>query len=257
MERKMPQDTTATLPPLGVGELIAQSFRLLLAHFGTLFPLAFVPALVISLLGWMVTPVPPPDVDPAASPVAAIGLVPALVGLLLLVGGYFVMGFMSLAALDAVLGKRHTVGEYSAQTLRHLAPIVVLGVLLSIAMTIGAILLIVPGLYIAARYFPWVPAIVFENAGWSGLARARDLTGGYRWPLVGAVLVVVLVIIAAILVLVPLSLALGGGVLSVLLEAVVTGIYYAFASVLTALVYARLREIKEGLTIPQIAALID
>src|SRR5688572_27271098 len=135
------------LPPLGIGDLISRSLRLLAGHFGTLFPLAFVPALVLAVLNWMVVPPMPPAPDPAASPLA-FSPVALAVGLLGTVVSFFVMGFMSLAALDALLGKRHSLGEYAGQSLRHLGPIVGLGILLSIAIGIGAVFLIVPALYI-------------------------------------------------------------------------------------------------------------
>jgi hypothetical protein len=243
------------LPPLGIGALVAQSFRLLFANFGTLFPLAFVPALLLAVLGWVTQPAEMPA-DPTAIPDLGFSLGTFLVGLLAALVGFFVMGFMSLAALDAVLGKRHTVAEYTAQTLRHLVPIVVLSIVLSIAVFFGLLLLVVPGLYLAARFLPWIQAVVFENAGWSGLARANQLTEGYRWPLVGAVLLMGIIIVAASLVIAPLAV-MPGGLIGVLVEAVVSGLYYALVSIFTALVYARLREVKEGLGIPQIAALID
>ena len=241
-------------PPLGVTAIIAQTFRLLFANLGMLFPLAFVPALVVALLGWATAPAAPlPGADPAIPDVpTAMELVFALVAALI---GFFIMGFMSLASLDAVLGKRHTVSEYTAQTLRHLLPIVVLGILLSIGVGIGLVFLLVPGLYLAARFLPWIQAVVFENAGWSGLARASELTEGYRWPLVGALLAMSVVVVAISLLIAVLTV--GGGLLAVLVNAVISGVYYALISVFTALVYARLREIKEGLSISQIAALID
>jgi hypothetical protein len=240
-------------PPLGVTAIIAQTFRLLGANLGMLFPLAFVPALVVALLSWATTPEVAATADPNVPVVPTateivLGLVAALIG-------FFIMGFMSLASLDAVLGKRHTVGEYTAQTLRHLGPIIMLGVLLSISVAIGILFLIVPGLYLAARFLPWIQAVVFENAGWSGLARAAELTEGYRWPLVGGLLAMGVIVVAASLLVALLTM--GGGLLAVLVNAVVSGVYYALIGIFTALIYARLREIKEGLSIREIAALID
>jgi hypothetical protein len=243
-------------PPLGIGALIAQSFRLLFANFATLFPLAFVPALLLAILGYLTDTATPPPSDPAEVPDMGLGPGALLLGLLASLIGFFVMGFMALAALDAVIGKRHTVGEYTAQTLRHFLPIVGLGIALSFALVVGLLLFIVPGLYIAARYLPWIQTVVFENAGWSGLGRARDLTEGYRWPLVAALLLFGLLVLAAAFVIAPLAVTIGGP-LAVLVEAVLTGLYYALVSIFGALIYARLREIKEGLSIPQIAALID
>lgn len=251
---------SAPLPPLGALDLVGQAFRLLFAHFGRLYPLAFVPALALALINWLVIPQPVTGgLDPAASPLAAVSAAQVVIGFLSLLATFLVTGVMSLAALDAVIGKRHTIGEYTAQALRHLLPIAVLGLLVSIATGIGMLFLLVPGFYIAARYLPWVPAVVFENAGWSGLGRARDLTQGYRWPLVGAVLLMGLLVVGLVLL---LALAPGldggpGGAVGVLLNAALDGLSYAIVAIFTALAYVRLREVKEGLSAAEIAATID
>jgi hypothetical protein len=124
---------------------------------------------------------------------------------------------------------------------------------------IGFALLVLPGLYILARFLPWVPAIVFENAGWSGLTRAQELTEGYRWPLAGAIALFALLAIGLMMLLAPLAFLgdAAGGVLLVLVQAVGMAVYYALIAIFTAQIYARLREIKEGLGTAEIAATIQ
>lgn len=255
-----PWKTTSPLPPLGVFGLIAQTFRLFFARFGTLFPLAFVPALALALIGWAITPVVlPENFDPTVDVFPAPTFGDLLLGVLSMVIGFFVIGFMCLAALDAVMGRSHTIGQYTRQTMRQLLPIGVLGIALTVMAAIGGMLLIVPGLYVLARFLPWVESVVFEDVGWSGLGRAQQLTEGYRWPLVGAVLLMGVIVVAIIVAVSPIMLAVSGGGLAlatVLLEAVISGLYYALIAIFTALIYARLREIKEGMTIAQIAATI-
>jgi len=246
-------------PPLGVFRIVRDSLRVLLANFGFLFPLAFIPSLAFTAIdvmagGWN-TPA-----DPAASPLFAFDAIAAL--LVSVVLGFVVSAVMALAAIDAVIGKRHALLEYLAQALRHIVPIVVIGMLVAIATGIGVVLFVLPGLYIAARYLPWTPAVVFENAGWSGLGRAQELTEGYRWPIVGAIVVLTLIIAALAVASAPALVALAGadgrpGLAGLLLSAALGGLYYAFTSVFTALVYARLREIHEGLSVADIAALIE
>ncbi len=236
------------LPPLGVLGLIGRSFKLLGAQFGFLFPLAFVPAAALAALSYLLIP------DEAELARGAAGFGAFLAIFLNVVIGFIVTGVMTLAGLDAALGKRHTVVEYLSQTMRHIGAIVVLGVLLSIATGLGMLLLVVPGLYVVARFLPWAPAVVFENAGWSGLTRAQDLTEGYRWPLVGAALLLGLVIIVALLAFGPVfAMSVGSPPLAILIEGVLTGLYYALIAVFTALVYLRLREILEGISAREIA----
>ncbi len=252
-----PWKSTSPLPPLGVFGLIAQTFRLFFARFGTLFPLAFGPALILALIGWAITPVAlPENFDPAVDSFPTPGLGDVALGILSMLIGFFVIGFMCLAALDAVMGRSHTISQYTQQTLRQLLPIGVLGIALTIMAGIGGALLIVPGLYVLARFLPWVESVVFEDVGWSGLGRAQQLTEGYRWPLVGAVLLMGVIVLAIIVALTPIMIAVSGGLAGALVEAVISALYYALIAIFTALIYARLREIKEGMSIAQIAATI-
>lgn len=248
-------DPQVSLPPLGISDLIGRSLRLLVAHFGFLFPIAFVPALIATVIGRFAGGQPIID-DLAATQSGLPGPTALLAIAVDIFISFLVAGVMCLAALDALFGKRHTIGEYLRQTLRHIAPIVLLGALLYVAAGFAAILMLIPGLYILARYLPWTAAIVFENSGWAGLSRAQELTEGYRWPLVAAVAIMGLLVVALMLVLAPLAFA-GGPLLGIFVEAIFTGIYYALISIFSAIVYTRLREIREGVTAADLAASIE
>lgn len=243
-------------PALEAIGLIGRSFRLLAARFGFLFPLAFVPALALSALtyGLVGAGLIADPMAADANPLGAGGIVLLILEAMV---GFVISGVMCLAALDAALGKRHTVGAYLHQTLRHLGPIVGLGLLVSIATGFGLVLLVIPGLYVVARYLPWTVAVVFENAGWSGLGRGQDLTEGHRWPLVGAVALMGAVVVAILIAAAPLLGAVGAGLSGVLVEGAFTALTYALIAVFTALVYIRLREIKDGASAGDIAATID
>jgi hypothetical protein len=246
-------------PALGALSLIGQSLRLLGANFYFLFPIAFVPALALAALAFVTGTAAPPaaEPDPFANGAAAGWRFASI--LLDVIVGFIVTGVMCLAAIDALIGKRHTIGEYFGQTLRHLAPIVLLGALLYLLVVVGLALFVLPGLYIMARFWPWIAAIVFENAGWSGLTRGQELTEGYRWPLAGALaLFLILVVVVAIFLAPFIAVGVTAGPLVLLpIEAAFTAIFYALVAVFTALVYARLRQIKEGMTTADIAATIE
>ncbi len=249
------QTDPGPIRPLGVLGLVGNSFRLLFAHFPFLFPLAFVPALVLSGMTLAFGP-DAAALDEAQMPQITSGTM--LVLLVDIVLSFLITGVMCLAALDALLGKRHGIGDYLRQTLRHFAPIAVLGLLVSIATGFGLLLLVLPGLYIFARYLPLTPVVVFENAGWTGLARAQSLTEGYRWPLAGAVLLLGVAVAAIVLVLSPIfAAAAGSGLFAAVIEAAFAGFYYALIAIFTALAYLRLREVSEGATPEEIAATID
>jgi hypothetical protein len=138
----------AAPPALGVMRLIGDTLRLLGSHFYFLFPIAFVPSLGLVAVELATGTGEPIAIDPeTGAPPADFSPGPYLISFLLnVVVASVISGVMCLAALDAVIGKRHTIGEYLRQTLRHLGPIVVLGTILYVLAGIGLVLFILPGL---------------------------------------------------------------------------------------------------------------
>lgn len=242
-----------TATPLRPLALVGRSFRLAWEGFGLLFPLVLTPSLALSALAYAIGP------DPfMAEAQAQTGLAAFASIALELVGGPAITGVACLAALDVALGKRHSMGEYVSQTLRHIGPLILLGLLLSVATTLGVAALIVPGLYIAGRFLPWTPAVVFENAGWSGLGRAQELTEGYRWPLAGAVLAMGILCALGFAALLPVvALAQGSFAIAILVDATFSTLVYLLGAAFVAAAYLRLREIREGVGLAEVAASLD
>ena len=103
------------------------------------------------------------------------------------------------------------------------------------------------------------------------MGRSASLTKEYRWPIVGTLIVVV--ILNALLsrlasFLAEQSLGALGWYILVMSDAaiyfayglvmsLIVGIGFAYGGIVTALIYARLREIKEGVDIDEIAAVFD
>lgn len=230
--------------------LAARSFGLAWEGFGFLFPLVLAPSLAISALSYALAgaAATPETLSPAAAFITVA---------LTLIGGFVVTGIACLAALDIALGKRHALGDYLRQTLRHLAPLVGLGLLVSLATSLALILLIVPGLYVAARFLVWTPAVVFENAGWSGLGRAQDLSEGHRWPLAASLLIMGVAGLVAMAAALPLiAMAEGAFAFSILIDAVASTLIYMMSATFGAAAYLRLREIKDGASAAEVAATI-
>ncbi|MFM7334516.1 MAG: hypothetical protein ACKO1H_08910, partial [Tabrizicola sp.] len=97
------------------------------------------------------------------------------------------------------------------------------------------------------------------------LGRSAALTKDYRWPIVGAFILIT--IISAIIGFVAMFLVglmmagagLGGGamVIGIIVLALITTFGAALGAITVALIYARLREIKEGASVQDIAAVFD
>jgi hypothetical protein len=119
----------------------------------------------------------------------------ALVSLVVgLIGAFWVQGALTLAVDDVRDGRVDTsIGELYERTRPHLVALILGGVLASIGIGLGLVLLIVPGLYLLARWALIVPTIVLEgkSAG-EAFSRSSALTAGNRWPVLGVAVVTLL-----------------------------------------------------------------
>ncbi len=119
----------------------------------------------------------------------------ALVSLVLgLIGTFWVQAALTLAVEDVRDGRVDTtIGELYARARPHLVALVLAGILASIGIGIGLLLLIAPGLYLLARWAVIVPAIVLENRSTGeAFTRSGELTAGHRWSVLAVALVTLL-----------------------------------------------------------------
>lgn len=255
-------DPTARIP-LGIGTLFGQSVTLLVQNFGLFFALSYGPALLGALISFVAlasmmdqlqNPTNPFDIFGPAYFVAT--LVPLLIGLV-------AYALLTLVAFDRISGRPMQIRAHLGTVLRFLPPLLVLGFVYVVMVYVGLALLLLPGLYLAARYWVMAPAMLVEPAGWRALSRAAALSRSYRWSMVGGMIMLGVASIAiglaggALVSLlttgsanifaastVPTGLM---GVLAAVLNSVLTALIYALSAVFGGLLYARLREIKEGI----------
>jgi hypothetical protein len=127
----------------------------------------------------------------SAGGAALWGLLSVVLGL---IGTFWVQGALTFAVDDVRDGRIDTtIGELYRRTQPFLGALIVAGVLAALGIGLGLLLLIVPGLYLLARWAVIVPAIVLEkkSAG-EAFARSTELTEGHRWTVLGVAVVVIL-----------------------------------------------------------------
>lgn len=91
-----------------------------------------------------------------------------------------------------------TVGAAIRQAVRRLASIFLIQVVVGLAVVLGFILLIAPGLFLASVWLVATPLLVIEDTNVAGaLRRCLELSKGSRWQLL-AVLAIMSVIVAGI-----------------------------------------------------------
>ncbi len=259
--------TPTTLPNLDIGGIINSTFQIYSRNFVYFFLVVFVPYLALQLffsfgLGMAAMGANPEIIlsDEAGGywGLLAVSILVSIIVFLM------IQAVVVRSAVSAKLGRGVEFGTAFRAALGGIIPIALLGILATLAISFGMLLFIVPGLYLAAMFFVMVPAIVFENRGFGGLARSVDLTSGYRWPIVGLFLIYVLISFAiGIIIAIIAGLAMfafsaaGNDVLTAttstpylvfltLLDAVVNAAVYPIALIAGGMVFVRLREIKEG-----------
>ncbi len=261
---------------LRIGAIIGDTFSIFFGRFFQVFLLSLLPILVLVLCGVLIVArlaLDPVDAD-APSILDIVGIV--LLGLVVFAGYFLTTALIVRLAYDAMIGNPMRIGSYFSSAFGAIVPIVACSVVISIcalaaifavmivpAYAIGgfvAVISFVPaviaGLYVYAMWIAVIPAIVVERAGLSGLGRSLALTRNYRWSCVGAVVLMFFCLLGIALVNAVVQYvlnAIAGELVASLFGILVSGISMAFSGIFTALLYARLREIKEGTSVEQLA----
>jgi hypothetical protein len=126
-----------------------------------------------------------------------------------LVAGYLYQGMVVEAARDILDGRRdQSIGGLFRSAGAVVGTLIVVGILAGIAIAIGFVLLVVPGLILITIWAVIVPVVVIERTGvFEAFGRSRELVKGHGWQVFG---VLILLFIAAFIVQVLIAAILGG-----------------------------------------------
>jgi hypothetical protein len=110
------------------------------------------------------------------------------------IGTFWLQGAMVFAVQDVRDGTFDaSTRDVFSRVRPHLGTLIVAGVLAGIAIGIGMIALIVPGLFLLTIWSVIAPSIVVEGRGvTASFARSRQLVRGHGWPVFGVVIVTTL-----------------------------------------------------------------
>lgn len=259
--------TTATLGQPGrfeIGRVFNITFGVITRNIGLCIGLALLfsglPSLLIRLwtqpqVDAMLHRDPGSMVDPSAALSASyIGVVAGVVSFIcaLLLQSAFVR-----ATIEDLNGKRVSFGDCVQIAIRFLLPTLAIGVLATMGLSIGFMLLIVPGVILALGWSMSVPVLIQERLGVFGsMSRSWALTKGSRWSLFG--LFLILFIIAMIIQWgMLLVLVLFGGLVAEIGAALVQTVVSMVLSIAAAASYVELRQAKEGTGIAELAEIFS
>jgi hypothetical protein len=160
---------------------------------------------------------------------------------------FWYQGMIVEAVRDIIDGRRdHTIGSLFSAAAPFIWPLFAVGVLAGIAIGIGLLLLIVPGLFLLTIWAVLVPSIVIDRTGVFGaFGRSRQLVRGDGWRVFGVIVVLFLLQVVISLILSAIANAatdsfVGYAIADLLLSVLVLPLSAIAATVM----YVELRRIK-------------
>ena len=220
------------------GQILGEAWALYRAHWRHLLPIALVVYILLSLLVLLLA--------------GLLGWLGVIAGVFVsLAGVFWLQGALAVAVADIRDGRADlSIRDTLSRVQPRLNTLAVVGLLAAIGITVGLLLLIVPGLVLATWWAVVVPAIVLEGRGvLEAFGRSRELVRGNGWNVFGLIVLTFLVLLGAGIV-VGLLLALALSPLPEWLEQYVSDVvantlFAPFVALAFTLAYFRLREGRE------------
>ena len=187
------------------GRVIGEAFETYRSHAGALLGGALIVIGIAGVIEGLLS----------VSGSLVLGVIGALIGL---AAGFFYTGFVVKLVQDVRDGRRDfSVGELFSHAAPYLGTLILAGILAGIAITIGLILIIVPGLVLLTIWAVISPAIVVEGRTvFESFGRSRELVRGHGWQVFGAIVLTFLIIVAVGIVFSLIGAAIGDAGLVIL-----------------------------------------
>lgn len=223
MEATSPQPPTSSPQRAGdvsAGQVVSETFSVYGQNLAALLGGAALVFIVVGLIAGLLQ-----SID---------GVIFAILASIVRLIGYAIfVGFVVRLVQDVRDGRRdHSVGDLFSAASPAIGSLILFGILYGIGVTIGFILLIVPGLFLITMWSAGAPAIVVERIGAiDAFGRSWNLVKGDGWSVFGALLLILLIVIAIQLVLVAIGAAIGvgGAIVASIIAGIVTAPIFSIA----------------------------
>ncbi len=254
---------------LGIGSVLSRAFSTWFEHFTGFFLLA----LLLTL------PLLPLELAPLVFDTGGGGAGVALVGgLLRSVAGYLLTGVVVLTVFESLKGESGTIMESLQSVKSQLLSIVGAAIVISLIVTVGIMLCVIPGIYAALVLAVAIPVIVVERSGAiDALSRSNDLTNGHKgqifvvYAIYFAIMFAVIAVTMVFTFLIfgfgisedPAALAAEGElstasiILAALVDHATDALIVPLQATLTTVIYHDLRKIKEDVAIDDMFPALD
>lgn len=203
--------------PQGIGGVLDTAFQLYKASLGAVWPISLLLALagMPPTLYRMIGGQSVPEIDSVGASVGFnLGFNPAdpvgsVVGLLSAILTMWTMSALYLKQRAVGTGEQFGIGAALQAALKRLGPLFVASILFLLAVLIGLLLLVVPGLILMVSLMMYMPLLLFENKGaLDSLTGSHKLVWGNWWrssAILAVALILVMVIFVAVIVVVAVA----------------------------------------------------
>jgi hypothetical protein len=163
---------------LDTGRVFERIFKIYGEQFTLLIPAALLLFIPVAILNGIVL-----DIGGVLTSLAAAAIA--------VIATYWYQGMVVEAVRDILDGRRdQTIGTLFQSAAPFIWPLFAVGVLAGIAIAIGFILLIIPGLFLLTIWAVVVPAVVIDRTGVMGaFGRSRELVRHNGWRVFGVIVV--------------------------------------------------------------------
>jgi hypothetical protein len=228
-----------------VGKILGESFAV---YFKNLIPFALLTALTLSPL-YLAQAYVVAAKD--ASAVAILSLLAVVVSAVLC--QYLATAAITYGVFQQMRGRDTSIGDCLSRGLSYLLPILGLAFVQGLRIMLGYLLCVIPGILWTLQLAVSIPAAIEERTGISeSMERSTYLTQGFRGEIFGILFVLGMVNFGAQLV-VTLVAAKDQAVV-LFLSGIKDLLYVGLSATATAVMYYRLRSIKESIDVDQIAS---
>ena len=233
-----------------VGTVLRRAWRIFTQHwlaFALLVLVGQIPQLVLTTLS-ITSSVP-------NTPGFWVGIMVGIIIVLLL--SPIQNAVINLIAFNAMADRPTDVATAFRRAVGWYLPMVGTFVLISLAVSLGMILLVIPGMIVALMFCVASQACIVERIGpITALGRSRSLTKGYRWPILGLLLICILLFIPFVAIQAVVALMLPS-TLAPLMSPLINALPTAFFAAIFPAVYHDLRVTKEGISSDRLVAVFD
>jgi hypothetical protein len=149
---------------------------------------------------------------------------------------------------ERYLGRDVTAGHALGRVWKRIGTIFGTSVVYGLIVVVGLMLVILPGIYWACKYFAMMPAVVIEGLDSStSQKRSSQLTHGSKWRVLGLIVGAWLIYFVLLSIATALAQMVSGPMLSIVITRLLIMIIYPFIGILITLLYYDLRIRNEGL----------